>query len=94
MTSLAPEMARRQSLKSSLERLFRESPGEWIGMAELARVGGVGGFRARISELCRRENSPMFIQWNGLNRARSAHRYVPYVPLVPSAETPRERSLF
>jgi len=94
MTSLAPELERRESLKSRLERLFRSRPREWISMTDLALVGGVGGFRTRISELNLREKNPMLIEWNGLNGARSAHRYVPYVPLGPSADAPRERRLF
>lgn len=69
------ELQRRQSLADKLEALFTIRPGEWISLAELARVGGTGGFRTRISEL--RLKRGMHIEHNGFNGAKSAHRYVP-----------------
>jgi hypothetical protein len=41
------EIARRQSLADALQALFQSRAGEWISLAELARVGGTGGFRTR-----------------------------------------------
>lgn len=68
------EMQRRQSLADALQALFQSRVGEWISLAELARVGGTGGFRTRISEL--RLQRGMHIEHNGFNGAKSAHRYL------------------
>lgn len=85
--SIVPELTRRQSLKDQLRALFEAHPGEWLSLADLARVGGTGGFRTRISEL--RLKDKMHIEHNGKNGARSAHRYLPQRPLGPDASTDR-----
>ena len=69
------EMIRRQTLADALQALFTDRPGEWVSLAELARVGGTGGFRTRISELRRKRD--MHIEHNGFSGAKSAHRYLP-----------------
>ncbi len=71
------EFARRASLADQLEALFRSRPNEWISITELARVGGVGGWRTRCSELTRRTVNPLHLEHNGKNGAASGHRYVP-----------------
>lgn len=83
------EIVRRQSLADALAELFTRHEGEWISLAELARVGGTGGFRTRISEL--RLKRGMHIEHNGKNGAASAHRYLSYPPLGRSAEIPIDR---
>jgi hypothetical protein len=80
------EIIRRQSLASQLEAYFKARPGQWLPMHELAMVGGIGGFRTRISEL--RLTRDMRIEWNGFNGARSAHRYLPHDPLGRDAAVP------
>lgn len=85
---LTGEHARRQSLAVKLETLFKSRPGEWIPMRELADVGGVGGWRTRLSELGRRTVDPMHIEHNDKNGAASCHRYLPYVPLGRPADVP------
>lgn len=69
-------------------------------MRELAAVGGLGGWRTRLSELGRRTSQPMRIEHNKQNGARSCHRYVPAasepspdrwpIPGAPQYETPFE----
>lgn len=80
------EIQRRQSLKSKLRELLTANPGQWFSMNELAKLGGLGGWRTRLSELGCGDN-PMNIEWNGKNGSASAHRYQ---PLGPSAETKRD----
>lgn len=48
-------------------------------MKELAVVGGIGGWRTRVSEL--RLGRDMRIDWNGLNGERSCHRFLTHEPL-------------
>jgi hypothetical protein len=45
--------ARPQSLTEAVAALFLSRPGEWIDMHQLARVGGTGGWRTRLSD-CRK----------------------------------------
>lgn len=78
---LRSELQRRQSCASQLETLLKSRPGEWIPMRELAAVGGIGGWRTRLSELGRRKVEPLQIEHNGKNGAASCHRYLPYVPV-------------
>ncbi len=80
------EMQRRRSLADQVEELFKARPGVWIPLAELARVGGTGGYRTRISEL--RLERGMHIEHNGLNGSRSCHRFLPHEPLGRSADQP------
>lgn len=42
---------KRETLCDKLERLFRSRRGQWIDLADLAAVAGIGGFRTRISDL-------------------------------------------
>lgn len=87
------ELERRSSRTDLIEALFRSRPNVWIPMQDLAIVGGLGGWRTRCSE-CHTKRG-MRIEWNGLNGLRSAHRFVPYVPLARSAETyVEQKSLF
>lgn len=85
--SFPQEQRRRASLASKLEELLKSRPGEWIPMADLAKVGGIGGWRTRLSEL--RLERDMRIDWNGKNGAASCHRFLPYAPLGRSADVPK-----
>ena len=86
--STHPEHQRRQSLAAKLEAFLKARPGEWISMQELAQVGGIGGWRTRLSELGRRKVDPLYVVHNGKNGAASAHRYLPWRPLGRSADVP------
>ncbi len=87
------ELKRRASLADCLEQLFRSRPGEWIAIRELAEVGGIGGFRTRISEL--RLKRGLHIEHNGKNGAASQHRFLPYEPLGrDAAERIEQKALF
>lgn len=88
MADLHAERQRRQSLSQQLETLLKARPGEWIPMRELASVGGIGGWRTRLSEMGRRRVDPLHIEHNGLNGAASCHRYLPYAPLGRDASVP------
>lgn len=91
---LASEISRRQSLASKLEDYLKARPGEWLTMDELAKVGGLGGWRTRLSELGRRTVDPLTIEHNKMNGAASRHRYLPWKPQGPSADQYREMRLF
>ncbi len=93
---MTTEHQRRQTLAQKLEDLLKSRPGEWIALHELAAVGGIGGWRTRLSELGRRSVDPLTIEHNGKNGAASAHRYLPWVPLGRAAdvEPPDQPSLF
>jgi hypothetical protein len=95
---MKPEIIRRVSLKNQLRALFEARPLTWIPLTELARVGGAGGWRTRLSELSR-ENFP--IVWNRQNGLASAHMYRPQAPLGRDASVPapdrfdgRQRRMF
>ncbi len=88
------ELQRRASLASQLEAYLKGRPGQWVTMAELAAVGGLGGWRTRLSELGRRPVDPMRIEHNGKSGNASRHRFVPWEPVGPSADQYREVSLF
>ena len=79
------EISRRLSLTDQLERCLKAQPGIWLSMSELAAVGGLGGWRTRLSDL--RLKRKMCIEWNKKNGAASRHRYLPYPPLGRSAES-------
>lgn len=80
------ELARRESLASKLETYLKARPGVWVPIHELAAIGGVGGWRTRLSELARRERAPLYIEHNGKNGAASCHRYLPWEPLARAAD--------
>lgn len=82
------ELQRRLSYAKQLEWYLRAHPGEWIPIAELAKLGGVGGWRTRLSELGRRADDPLHIEHNGQNGELSAHRYLPFEPLGRDPQTP------
>ena len=58
---------------------FRRRAGEWVDVADLAGVGGIGGWRTRVSEL-RHAPYHMVIEWrlerwpDGRNRSRYCYR--------------------
>jgi hypothetical protein len=79
------ELNRRANRTDLIEALFRSQPNTWILIYELAKVGGLGGWRTRCSQ-CRTERA-MNIEWNGRNGNGSAYRFIPYQPLGRSAET-------
>ena len=82
------ELERRQSLASQLEEFMKAHPGEWISIQELAQIGGIGGWRTRLSELSRRKVDPLHLEHNGKNGAASCHRYLPHDPLGRDATEP------
>ena len=93
--SLEYEAIRRQSLAAQLEAELKSRPGEWIPMRELAAIGGIGGWRTRLSELGRRAVDPLHIEHNGKNGAASMYRYRPHTPLGRDAAEPvSQRGLF
>lgn len=97
MTSLAPELARRSTNTEKVLALLRAKPMTWLPWREIADVGGVCAWRTRISEarrLLKAEGGKIENRLLKKNSARSAYRYVPYIPQGTSAETPRERRLF
>lgn len=86
------ELARRETLSEKLAAYLKAHEGEWIPMSTLASIGGIGGWRTRLSELSR---GGMHIEWNGRNGAASAHRYLSYRPLARDGAMPtKQRGLF
>ncbi len=69
------EIERRRSLADQLEDYLKARPGQWLTMQELAAVGGLGGWRTRISDL--RLKRDMRIDWNGQSGSASRHCYIP-----------------
>lgn len=86
------ELVRRETLADKLAAYLKAHEGEWIPMSTLASIGGIGGWRTRLSELSR---GGMRIEWNGRNGSASAHRYLSYDPLARDAGVPvTQRNLF
>ncbi len=77
VAEMKSELGRRLSLAKQIEHFMRQHPNEWIPIAELAKQGGVGGFRTRLSELNKRGFTT---EHNGKNGELSAHRYLPNGP--------------
>ena len=50
LLTLAPNLDHLKPLTQRVAGLFLSRPGVWISMHELARVGGTGGWRTRVSE--------------------------------------------
>lgn len=92
--TLCAERVRRETLAAKLERHLKAHAGEWISLRELGDIGGIGGWRSRLSDLARRKVDPMHIEWNRKNGSASCHRYLPYVALGPDPAEYREQSLF
>lgn len=84
-SELATELARRETCQQKLEAFLKSRPTEWIPMRELADVGGIGGWRTRLSELALRKTDPLRLEWNGKSGAASCHRYLPWEPLGPDS---------
>lgn len=76
-TSMKTELSRRLSLAKQLEHFLKQRPNEWVPIAELAKQGGIGGWRTRLSEMNKRG---FITEHNGLNGELSAHRYLPNGP--------------
>ena len=71
----------RQTYTAQVLALFRARPLQWIGVHELAQVGGFAGWRTRVSQarqVIRREGGRL--EWNKQTRT-SAYRFIPYEPL-------------
>lgn len=87
------ELVRRASLRDHVRAYFLARPLVWISMHDLASIGGVGGFRTRVSELRTREH--LTIIHNGKNGAASRYMYHPQPPLGRDAGVPvRQKHLF
>jgi hypothetical protein len=74
------------TLTDQVAALFRSRPSEWIDMQTLARVGGIGGWRTRVSDLRRapydmnieNENHREALDPDGRNWVTvSRYRYMP-----------------
>jgi hypothetical protein len=70
----------RETLNDKLAALFRKHPNRWLDLFDLVDVGGLGGWRTRLSEL-RHPPYNMPIEWRlerwPDGRNRSQYRYVP-----------------
>lgn len=71
---------RRPSLADRMAMYFKAFPDQWLDVGDLASVGGIGGWRTRVSDL-RHAPYGMVID-NRLEhwpdgRTRSQYRYVP-----------------
>lgn len=88
------EIQRRQSKTDAVIALFRSQPLAWIGIHQLAHVGGFAARRTRISnarailEKIYAANDPDggTIVWNN-DVHDSAYMFVPWKPIARSAET-------
>jgi hypothetical protein len=91
--AMKQEIERRASLKDRVRAYLEARPCEWISMVDLSQVGGLGGFRTRISEL--RVKDGLNIVHNGRNGLNSQYMFLPYEPLGPDAARVRsQKSLF
>lgn len=81
------EFERRLSYAKQLECYLKAHPNEWIPIATLAKLGGIGGWRTRLSELGKRENDPLALEYNGKPGELAAHRYLPNGPRLGRAST-------
>jgi hypothetical protein len=77
MSSMTPELQRRQTNAEKVWALFALHPGRWLHWSRFAAVGGACAWRTRIADARKiAEGKGGQIVWN--NRAsRSAYRYVP-----------------
>ena len=68
----------RETLVDRMLTCFVRRPGEWIDVADLAAVGGLGGWRTRVSDVRHRgvRIEQRLIRWPD-GRNRSQYRYVP-----------------
>ncbi len=82
------EFARRANKTADVLALFRRKPLTWIGVHELAHVGGFAAWRTRVSDARKvLEADGGSLVWNE-NRDESAYMFKPYVPLGRSADKP------
>lgn len=105
------EIERRQSNTEKVLELFRANPMVWLDAGLFMKIAGSMAWRTRISDARKIieaeggliENQQQRIQTYNeatghltqVEQVLSSYRYVPYIPLGPSAETPRsQKSLF
>jgi hypothetical protein len=70
------EIKRRSSLTDSVLDLMRAQKNQWVGVHELAKVGGYCAWRTRVSDARKlAELDGETIQWNGQVR-ESAYRLI------------------
>jgi hypothetical protein len=81
-TSDAPEPTA-INYSSRIPAYFRAHPGEWISMQTLAKIGGTGGWRSRVSD-CRTKlgmhienRQPRVRVASGETITQSEYRYLP-----------------
>ena len=63
----------RETLVDKMARHFRLTPNVWIDVMELAQIGGIGGWRTRVSEARHRglNIQQRLIRWpDGRNRSQ------------------------
>lgn len=92
---VATQVAVRESLNAKVRALFLSKPNRWIGVKALAKVGGMCGWRTRVSQVRTQLHAEDAgtIQWNG-DVKDSRYRYLRQIPQGPDAAVPRERKLF
>lgn len=86
------ELERRQSNLDRVEQLFRGLPGVWIAAIDFERVGGRQAWRSRIAECRTKRNMHIENRQERDTEGRvvgSWYRFLPHVPLGPSAESVR-----
>jgi len=90
------ELQRRTSLTDLIEAFFKAWPYAWLPMQDLAKVGGIGGWRTRVSEARERiEAEGGAVIWNKRSGRESANMYRPQAPIGRSGdERIAQRSLF
>lgn len=94
MSSLSPEIARRHGKRDDIIALFQSRPLQWIGIHELAHVGGFAAWRTRVSEARQElEAKDGAVTWNEDCR-NSAYMFTPYVPIPRSHDANGQRILF
>ena len=86
------ELQRRETRKDALRAYLQAHEGEWIEMSRLATIGGIGGWRTRLSEL---DREGFRVEWNKQPGSASKHRHISYQPLARDASMPtQQKSLF
>lgn len=94
MTRVKNEINRRRTRTDAVLDLFRSRPLQWIGVHELAQVGGFAAWRSRVAEARGMiEAGGGSLTWNKQVQD-SAYMFTPYTPLGrDAAERVEQKSL-
>jgi len=93
---LSHEINKRTGKRDDIIALFQSKPLQWIGVHELAHVGGFASWRTRVSEARQViEKDGGSLKWNEDCR-KSAYMFLPYVPVARAADVqpPDQPALF